>query len=213
MHLPPDMTQWKGRIDDAEGELGKRWHQVVQPFVPGTPGNSGKGVVLAGFACDAGVERNHGRTGARKGPSALRGMLGNMPVHRCKSISDAGVTSIAAELGNFYAGATYFQFLRGVHYPATNAAGIAYRESSITLPVEPRGTHRVDFRNILNLRVEKALRFGGERRLSLVLDVLNTLNSSAVTHIQSSRIEFVNFLLPEAIESPRRARVGIRFAF
>jgi formiminoglutamase len=90
MHLPPDMTQWKGRIDDAEGELGKRWHQVVQPFAPG---NSGKGVVLAGFACDAGVERNHGRTGARKGPSALRGMLGNMPVHRCKSISDAGDVS------------------------------------------------------------------------------------------------------------------------
>jgi len=128
-------------------------------------------------------------------------------------ISGVPTNSIAAELGNFYAGATYFQFLRGLHYPATNAAGIAYRESSITLPVEPRGTNRVDFRNILNLRVEKALRLGGERRLGLVLDVLNVLNSSAVTHIQSSRREFVNFLLPEAIESPRRARVGIRFAF
>ena len=103
--------------------------------------------------------------------------------------------------------------MRGTHYPATNAAGIAYRETTIILPVEARGTHRVDFRNILNLRVEKPLRIGGERRLSLVLDVLNTLNSSAVTHIQSSRLEFVNFLLPEAIESPRRARVGIRFAF
>ena len=98
-------------------------------------------------------------------------------------------------------------------YPATNAAGVLYRETSIILPVEPRGTNRVDFRNILNLRVEKALKLGGQRRLSLVLDVLNALNVSAVTHIQSSRLEFVNYMLPEAIESPRRARVAIRFAF
>jgi hypothetical protein len=46
-----------------------------------------------------------------------------------------------------------------------------------------------------------------------MLDVLNALNSSAVTHIQSSRREFVNFLLPEAIESPLRARIGLRFTF
>jgi hypothetical protein len=127
--------------------------------------------------------------------------------------SGVPTNSIAAELGNFYAGSSYFQFLRGVHYPATNAQGITYRETSITLPVEPRGTNRVDFRNILNLRVEKTFNLRSERRLGIMLDVLNTLNSSAVTHIQSSRREFVNFLLPEAIESPRRARVGLRFAF
>lgn len=87
MHQPPDMKQWQGRIDDAEGELGKRWHQVVQPF---TANASDKGIALVGFACDAGVERNHGRTGARKGPAALRSVLGNMPVHVCTSIADAG---------------------------------------------------------------------------------------------------------------------------
>jgi formiminoglutamase len=87
MHAAPDMKQWQGRIDDAEGELGKRWHQIVQPFAAG---ENGMGVALVGFACDAGIERNHGRTGARKGPAALRAALGNMPVHRCKSIADAG---------------------------------------------------------------------------------------------------------------------------
>lgn len=87
MHTLPDMTQWKGRIDDAEGELGKRWHQVVQPFSGSAGGN---GIALVGFACDAGIARNHGRAGARQGPAALRAALGNMPVHRCKSIADAG---------------------------------------------------------------------------------------------------------------------------
>ena len=87
MHATPDMKQWQGRVDAAEGELGKRWHQVVQPF---TEGGHGRGVALVGFSCDAGIERNHGRTGARKGPAALRAALGNMPVHRCKDIADAG---------------------------------------------------------------------------------------------------------------------------
>lgn len=83
------MKQWQGRIDDAEGELGKRWHQVVQPFAANANA-SGKGIALIGFACDAGIKRNHGRIGAHKGPAALRNALGNTPVHYCAAIADAG---------------------------------------------------------------------------------------------------------------------------
>lgn len=87
MRQKADMTRWQGRIDAAEGDLGKRWHQIVAPLesVPQTGG-----VALVGFACDAGVARNHGRTGARQGPAALRAALGNMPVRRCHLIADAG---------------------------------------------------------------------------------------------------------------------------
>jgi formiminoglutamase len=87
MHRKADMTQWQGRVDAAEGDLGKRWHQVVQSFEPSA---GARGVGLVGFACDAGVARNHGRTGAEGGPAALRAMLANLPVRRCKSIADAG---------------------------------------------------------------------------------------------------------------------------
>jgi formiminoglutamase len=83
----PDMALWQGRIDAAEGPLGQRWHQVVRPLSPLTaPGTT----TLLGFACDAGVARNHGRPGARGGPAALRRMLANMPVHACKAMADAG---------------------------------------------------------------------------------------------------------------------------
>lgn len=87
MMQPPDMSRWQGRIDDAEGALGRRWHQIVRPVeqADATPG-----VALIGFACDAGVIRNHGRAGAKDGPAALRAMLGNLPVRRCQSIVDAG---------------------------------------------------------------------------------------------------------------------------
>ena len=85
MHLPPDMSRWSGRIDSAEGEAGRRWHQVVRPLHE----DSG-GLALLGFACDAGVQRNHGRAGAAQGPAALRAQLGNMPVRGERAIHDAG---------------------------------------------------------------------------------------------------------------------------
>lgn len=87
MRQKADMTRWQGRIDTAEGELGRRWHQVVHPL---EEHGDASGIALVGFACDAGVARNQGRTGAQDGPAALRAMLGNMPVRRCASIADAG---------------------------------------------------------------------------------------------------------------------------
>lgn len=86
MHLSPALTSWQGRIDAAEGDLGRRWHQIIRPL----DGTTSTGVALIGFACDAGVARNHGRVGAREGPAALRAALGNMPVRSRTSIFDAG---------------------------------------------------------------------------------------------------------------------------
>lgn len=87
MLQPADMKRWQGRIDDdVEGPGAKRWHQIVRPLAPSDKG----GVALIGFASDAGIVRNHGRAGAIEGPAALRGMLANMPVHRCTAIVDAG---------------------------------------------------------------------------------------------------------------------------
>jgi formiminoglutamase len=71
------MSVWTGRVDAADGESGRRWHQVVLPVEAA----DGPGVVLLGFACDAGVRRNHGRPGAAEGPAALRRMLGNLAWH------------------------------------------------------------------------------------------------------------------------------------
>jgi formiminoglutamase len=84
----PDMTLWQGRIDNADGELGQRWHQIVQAYDETTP--SAPAIALLGFACDAGVARNHGRIGARQGPTALRQALSNLPAQVDQCIVDAG---------------------------------------------------------------------------------------------------------------------------
>lgn len=77
MPLRHDMKPWSGRVDAADGDLGRRWHQVVRPLSSG----EAPGTALVGFACDAGVTRNHGRAGAAEGPAILRRALSNLAWH------------------------------------------------------------------------------------------------------------------------------------
>jgi formiminoglutamase len=73
----PAVFAWTGRVDAADGERGRRWHQVVRPVHTADR----PGVALLGFASDAGVSRNHGRPGAAEGPTALRRALANLAWH------------------------------------------------------------------------------------------------------------------------------------
>ncbi|MET3052321.1 MULTISPECIES: formimidoylglutamase [Pseudomonas] len=80
------MALWQGRIDAGEGASALRWHQWVQPFSrEQTPGTA-----LVGLACDEGVSRNQGRTGARQGPSALRKALANLAWRGERGLYDSG---------------------------------------------------------------------------------------------------------------------------
>lgn len=72
-----DMNAWTGRVDADDGANGRRWHQVVRAVSGGHP----PGVALLGFACDAGVRRNQGRSGAVDGPRVLRRSLANLAWH------------------------------------------------------------------------------------------------------------------------------------
>ena len=63
MRRPVVRADWRGREDVAEGTGARRWHQAVRPRDA-----AAARVALIGFACDAGVARNNGRTGAVAGP-------------------------------------------------------------------------------------------------------------------------------------------------
>ncbi len=76
MFQPANMSLWSGRDDTPdEGAAGLRWHQCVKALSD----EAHEGVALLGFASDAGVARNHGRPGARQGPTKLRRMLAGLP--------------------------------------------------------------------------------------------------------------------------------------
>lgn len=92
----PQRALWKGRIDGTQPEHC-RWHQHIKFWDlnsehPNEANFMRSGdLVLLGFACDEGVRRNQGRTGAKEGPEAIRKALCNLPVHQPETrLWDAG---------------------------------------------------------------------------------------------------------------------------
>lgn len=77
---------WQGRDDSAEGGDTRRLYQVVRQDAAYGAGDA----VLMGFACDAGVLRNHGRPGAQDAPVAIRRALAGLPAHALGALWDAG---------------------------------------------------------------------------------------------------------------------------
>jgi formiminoglutamase len=80
------MSVWQGRVDSADGDHAIRWHECVRALVRNAP----PGIALLGFACDEGVHRNQGRTGAADGPRAIREALANLAWHHENPVFDAG---------------------------------------------------------------------------------------------------------------------------
>ncbi|HWR07045.1 formimidoylglutamase [Sporomusa sp.] len=82
-YLPADMAIWTGRTDSTDNYDAFRWHQWMRGLdlnkADSSPAAGQVGFVLLGFCCDEGVRRNHGRTGAAKGPDAIRRELANLP--------------------------------------------------------------------------------------------------------------------------------------
>ncbi len=60
---------WTGRSDPEDGEAALRLHHLVSDAATRA---------ILGFASEAGVIRNKGRTGAKEGPAALRKALSNL---------------------------------------------------------------------------------------------------------------------------------------
>lgn len=98
---PTPADIWQGRDDSAEAANALRLFQTIvraERFAPqALPGD----IALLGFACDEGVRRNRGRTGAEKGPETLRRALANMASHsgheRCVDMGTIGVAGEGLE--------------------------------------------------------------------------------------------------------------------
>lgn len=90
-YAPADQQVWTGRIDGTTDEH-LRWHQIMKCVDLKDEQDLTGCYVLLGFACDEGVLRNLGRTGAAKGPEVLKRALTNLPVFRDKNtrLIDAG---------------------------------------------------------------------------------------------------------------------------
>jgi formiminoglutamase len=86
MYKATNRKIWFGRVDQLDGNLGKRWHQLVKCVdlskeeLPALKKKE-KGLAILGFCCDEGVRRNQGRIGAKEGPGHLRKACSNLASH------------------------------------------------------------------------------------------------------------------------------------
>ena len=124
-----------------------------------------------------------------------------------------------------------FQSLSGL--PRDRNLTIAYAQGSQSTPVDPRGTYRYDTLNLLSLRVDKRVRFGGHGA-AFVAELHNVLNSSAaqnsvgtatqsfasqaafdtlVTSNLTAKFPTSYFGRVQEIVAPRVLKIGLKFDF
>lgn len=70
-----------------------------------------------------------------------------------------------------------------------------------------------DTAHLVNLRLQKSLRFGTERRVDISADVFNAFNSDAAFGFLSADARSANFGRPTNYVQPRVGQVGVRFVF
>ena len=77
-------TDWQGRNEGDDLSV-QRWFQrieIVDLEKSDLPDLTNiKGLAILGFSCDTGVGRNQGRQGSVNGPTAIRKICSNLPVH------------------------------------------------------------------------------------------------------------------------------------
>ncbi|TKU45263.1 formimidoylglutamase [Citrobacter sp. wls716] len=78
---PASPALWQGRDDRAESPNALRLFQTITQSPTFSPEMYREQIALLGFACDEGVKRNQGRTGAAGAPDALRKALANLASH------------------------------------------------------------------------------------------------------------------------------------
>jgi hypothetical protein len=119
-----------------------------------------------------------------------------------------------------------YQGLSGL--PITRTINTSLNQGSTTVRADTLGTFRADFLNLMSIRGEKSVRFGGQHRLSVVAEVHNALNSSAGQNSYGSATRsYANynaFLTAQAagqsyfgrvqeIVAPRLLKIGFKVEF
>jgi len=118
-----------------------------------------------------------------------------------------------------------YQGLSGL--PRDRLLSVALTQGTVSYPVEPLGTYRADFLNLLSLRADKAFRLGGPYRLLVIAEVHNALNTHAGQNsfgtltqrfasqdaFDQARLRTSYFGRVQEIVAPRILKLGLKFQF
>lgn len=80
--------------------------------------------------------------------------------------------------------------------------------------LQPRGENgRLDALTVLDMRLQKEFKLGGDASLSLFADAFNLLNSDTTEGVVTSLVESSSYLFPLSPVTPRRVMLGTVFKF
>jgi hypothetical protein len=91
------------------------------------------------------------------------------------------------------------------------ASGVALTRSSQTVFLSDRGDERFPEVTLVDLRISRAFRFSGNRRIEPEFDIFNLTNASTVTTLGTAVGS--TYLFPSVIVSPRIMKVGFAINF
>jgi len=132
-----------------------------------------------------------------------RGRLPNDRPHMFRAMGSVDVPRtgmvLAGNLGYF----------SGKPWAATGVTSVPQSPQQRIL-LEPRGSRRLSSQTLLDLRLSKALAAGADRRLELVLDVLNVLNNTAEEGVITDNLSSPNFGRPTSFVDPRRVMLSVK---
>jgi hypothetical protein len=170
-----------------------------------------------------------GSSNIRKTPNTAvvnaDGPVGGDRTHEVKIFTTVQIPVIEVGLN------AYFRHLTGQPYNATYRFNGDDRDllnmplfpsTQRTILLEPRGSRRYDSQNVLDLRVDKIFKLGGEKeRLSLYADIANVFNSGTVNFVvtRATGLSFgsppvdVDFEGPTSVIPPRQVTLGARWSF
>lgn len=96
-HINPSSSNWQGRNSDNQ----LYWHELVQLVDDlAIKGGEDAKIALLGYAVDAGVINNGGRSGTKNGPDCIRKMLGPLANHVNNNLSIYDYGNIVVEDSN-----------------------------------------------------------------------------------------------------------------
>ena len=147
-YQPPTTSNWKGRVSGREAYQ----HEVVHclPLADLSPQES-KAAAILGYACDEGVRRNMGRTGAKLGPDVIRERLAKIANH-------PGSFSSLQDLGNI---ACDGDDLEGAQEELTAAVESLLRNNYF--PILLGGGHDIAYAHYSGIR-----KYVGDQRVGII---------------------------------------------
>jgi hypothetical protein len=118
-----------------------------------------------------------------------------------------------------------YQLLSGL--PRDRRISVRLTQGNTTLLAEPRGTYRADMLALLSLRADKSIRIDARRRVSVIAEVHNALNSSAGQNsfglltqsfatqaaFEAARLTTAYFGRVQEIVAPRILKLAFRVEF